>query len=202
MSNTKNGNDKVENLGNKIMDVEIIDTDNSDIKDIVITDEELQKSSKSFEKNNKKAEKLLQNEDKMERFLQRLEKKLKTIPLVGSSLAYVPMMISLVKMYIKKEYTEIPIGTMISIVAALVYVLSPIDIIPDVLPGGFIDDAFVITACLALIRSDMEDYKLWRTKNGLDIADLPDYDKINKDSDKINKFASIFLKGNSKGNKE
>ena len=54
----------------------------------------------------------------------------------------VPVMISLIKSYIEKEYTEIPLGTIIAVISALIYVVSPIDIIPDSIPGaGYIDGA-------------------------------------------------------------
>ena len=64
---------------------------------------------------------MLKDEDKMGRFLQRLEKKLKTVPMAGSSLTYVPMMISMVRMFIKKEYTVTPINSIVSIVTTLIY---------------------------------------------------------------------------------
>ena len=88
------------------------------------------------------AEVLLQDEDKMERFLQRLEKKLRIVPLVGDRLAVVPVMVSLLKNYYKKEYTDIPIGTILAIISALLYFVSPIDIVPDSVPAlGYFDDA-------------------------------------------------------------
>ncbi len=112
------------------------------------------------------AEKLLQDEDKMERFLQRLEKKLKTVPLVGNKLATVPIMASLLKSYIKKEYTDIPIGTIIAIISALIYFVSPIDIVPDSIPAlGYFDDAAVVAACWLLVESDVNEYSTWREKN-------------------------------------
>ena len=98
---------------------------------------------------------MLKDEDKMERFLQRLEKKLRVIPLAGNTLSDVPVMASLLRSFVKKEYTDIPIGTITAVVSALVYFVSPIDLIPDLLPGGYIDDAAVIGACLKLINSDV-----------------------------------------------
>ena len=78
----------------------------------------------------------------------------------------VPTLVSLVRNYIKKEYTEAPIGTIIAIVSALIYVLSPADAIPDFIPGvGYVDDALVIAACLKLIDSDLKEYQRWREKN-------------------------------------
>lgn len=90
-----------------------------------------QKALKELEKGYKEAEKLLENEDKLERFLQRLEKKLKIIPIAGDKLAVVPVMASLLKNYAEKEYTDIPIGTIIAIISALMYFVSPIDFVPD-----------------------------------------------------------------------
>lgn len=125
-----------------------------------------QTALEELEKGYDEAEKLLNDEDKMERFLQRLEKKLKTIPVAGSKLAVVPIMASLIRNYTKKEYTDIPIGTIISIISALIYFVSPIDIIPDSIPVlGYFDDAAVVAACWKLVESDVEEYIKWRDEN-------------------------------------
>ena len=125
-----------------------------------------EQAQKELKKGFKKAKELLKDDEKMEKFLQKLEKKLKVIPKVGTSLANVPTKISLVKSYIKKEYTEIPLGTIIALISALSYIVSPIDLIPDTIPGaGYLDDALVITACLKLVSSDIEDYQKWRKEN-------------------------------------
>lgn len=119
-----------------------------------------------LEKGYGKAEEILHNQDELERFLQRLEKKLKTVPLAGEKLATVPIMISLIKSYIQKQYTDIPIGTIIAIISALVYFLSPIDFVPDSIPVlGYFDDAAVVAACWKLVESDVEEYARWREVN-------------------------------------
>ncbi len=126
-----------------------------------------QKALKELEKGYKEAEKLLENEDKLERFLQRLEKKLKIIPIAGDKLAVVPVMASLLKNYAEKEYTDIPIGTIIAIISALVYFVSPIDFVPDSIPVlGYFDDAAVVAACWKLVQSDVDEYVEWRKENG------------------------------------
>ena len=120
-------------------------------------------AKKELENGYSKAEEILENPDKMERFLQRLEKKLKVIPIARKTLSMIPTLISLVKSYIQKEYTEIPIGTIAAVISALLYWLSPVDLIPDVIPGaGYIDDAAVIAVCLKLVGDDLEEYKKWR----------------------------------------
>ena len=131
-----------------------------------------QKAQKELERGYDEAKKILNDKDRLERLLQRLEKKLKVIPMVGDMLANVPVMVSLVRSYIKKEYTDIPIGTIIAIISAVVYIVSPVDIIPDFIPGmGYLDDAAVVVACLKLVGGDVEEYVKWRdeSKGAFDI---------------------------------
>lgn len=72
-------------------------------------------------------------------------------------------MILLVRNYIKKEYTEIPLGSIIAIISALIYVISPADLIPDNIPGiGYLDDAAVVAVCWNLVESDVREYQKWR----------------------------------------
>ena len=129
-------------------------------------------ADKELKKGYKKAEKLLDDPEKTEEFLQKLEKKLQEIPKIGNTLAMVPTLISLVRSYIKKEYKNVPLGTIIAIVSALLYVFVVLDFLPDTIPGlGYIDDALVITACLRLIRSDVDEYNRYREKNNKYIVD-------------------------------
>ena len=114
-----------------------------------------------------KAAALLKDGDKMERFLQQLENKLNLIPLVGDKLATVPILASLLRSYVKKEYQDIPTGSLLAIISALLYFVSPIDLIPDSIPLlGYTDDAAVVAVCWKLVWSDAEDYKKWRERTG------------------------------------
>jgi uncharacterized membrane protein YkvA (DUF1232 family) len=48
----------------------------------------------------------------------------------------------------------------------LLYVLNPLDLIPDFLPlVGQIDDAAVVAACLLMVRQDLHKYKKWKIGN-------------------------------------
>jgi len=137
--------------------------DISDEKMIEVLDEaEVQKR---FEQSQEKAKKLLEDRDKMDRFLERLERKLQHIPVVGGMLSEIPILIALVKAYIEKRYLDIPIGSIIAVVGALIYFLSPIDLLPDFFPAiGLVDDAAVIGVALKLVHDDVKEYKAWREK--------------------------------------
>lgn len=130
-----------------------------------------QRALAELEKGYDEAKKLLEDEDKTERFLQRLEKKLKTVPLAGEKLSYLPVMASLVRSFIKKEYTDIPIGSIIAIISALTYFLSPVDVMPDAIPViGYLDDAFVVATCWRLVESDVSEYLRWRDENNKTVS--------------------------------
>ncbi len=48
------------------------------------------------------------------------------------------------------------------VVFALAYILKPIDIIPDSLPViGQLDDAVVLSNCLAMLKKDLHAYRVW-----------------------------------------
>jgi len=130
----------------------------------------LDDATKALKSGYDKAEKMLKDDKEIERLLQRLEKKMKVVPMVGNHLATVPLMVSLLRSYVFGDYKDIPIGSIIAIVSALVYFVSPIDLIPDVIPGaGHIDDGLVVLACWNLVKSDADEYKEWRKKNNKEI---------------------------------
>ena len=126
-----------------------------------------EKVKEEYEKGFKEAKRLLKNPDKLEVLLQKLEKKLKVLPVVGNTFAIVPAMISLVRSYVKKEYTEVPLGTIVGIISALIYILSPIDLVPDAIPvAGYADDTAILLACLkAGAEDDIKDYQKWRDEH-------------------------------------
>ncbi len=110
-----------------------------------------------------KASAFLEDGGKMDQLLEQVEQKLETVPKAGVYLAEVPRMIALLKDYIQKDYTEIPKSTLIMIVAALLYLVNPKDIIPDKYIGvGLIDDAAVVAACIALTKKELDAYDAWK----------------------------------------
>ncbi len=127
------------------------------------SDEELQEQ---IQARSDEAKQILNDQDKLEHLLDRLERKLSKVPGIGNKLSNVPVLVSMLSAYARKEYTEIPFASMISITAALLYFVSPIDLIPDVLPGiGYVDDTAVILFATTMIQDDVEEYKAWRERN-------------------------------------
>lgn len=52
------------------------------------------------------------------------------------------------------------------IIAALIYLVNPMDIVPDMLLGiGFLDDISVFTYLIAKIKSEIDKYDEWSLRN-------------------------------------
>ena len=85
---------------------------------------------------------------------------------------------SLLKDRMAGQYTEMPWSVIAALVGALLYVLSPLDVIPDFIPvAGFLDDAAVFAAALAFAGRDLEKYRAWkREREGTIEAEWEDMD--------------------------
>lgn len=75
----------------------------------------------------------------------------------------VRLLISMIKDSFSGTYKHLPMWVIGSVVFALLYVLSPIDLIPDFIPVlGLMDDAVVLGLCLALAEKDIQKYQQWK----------------------------------------
>ncbi len=73
------------------------------------------------------------------------------------------MLFSMLRDYTTLRYTAVPWYIISSIGAALLYVISPLDLLPDFIPIiGYIDDATVLAICLNLVHKEILLYKIWK----------------------------------------
>src|SRR5512138_1582604 len=73
------------------------------------------------------------------------------------------MMTALIRDWRAGRYRRAMRWTIAAAAFALIYVINPFDIVPDVLPFvGAIDDASVVAACMFLIERDLFQYRDWK----------------------------------------
>ena len=117
-----------------------------------------------------KAQGLMNDPGQIDELLGQLQEKLKDLPAVAvDAFSNVPLMASMVKSYITKEYTDVSPKVVISLVSAFLYLVKQRDLIPDYIPVvGLADDLAVIAIALAINKPELEEYSAWREANGVD----------------------------------
>ncbi len=113
---------------------------------------------------NKKASELVNDKSKT---LSKIEEGLKIASANKGALSDVwsqlLLLFSLTKDYAKGSYVDIPKTTIVSVLAALLYFISPIDLVPDFIVGmGFLDDAFVLGFVYKRVSKELLKYQVWK----------------------------------------
>jgi uncharacterized membrane protein YkvA (DUF1232 family) len=151
-----------------------------------------EKARSALNAKEREAKELLKDAKKTDDLLGKAKKllnKIKKIPIIGDLVDDIATTIELIGDYVKGNYREIPVGIIVSALAAIIYLVSPIDLIPDVIPiVGFLDDAVVLAIVFAGgLSGELKKYREWKreTSSAKDLADLrgelEDKDELIKD---------------------
>ena len=85
---------------------------------------------------------------------------------LGSKAADIKLLWNMMIDYKEGRYPNVPWRLIGSIVFAFVYLLMPVDVIPDIIPIlGFTDDIAVFGLVLKSFEHDIEAYKAWREEH-------------------------------------
>ena len=106
------------------------------------------------------AQELLKNTSKLEEVLQQMEQKLKEIPKVGDALSRVPLMISMIRSYITKEYSVGAPKVIITLIAMFLRNFADLPVVIHAFAG--------IRACVCVLILNAV-LKLWKST----VIDLP-----------------------------
>lgn len=94
---------------------------------------------------------------------------LKAILSLPHLLKQIELLLNMVSDYFEARYQQVPLSTILSACFALVYFLSPIDLIPDfLLIIGYTDDFIVLSKVWKSIKLDLKNYLLWKKGNPRD----------------------------------
>lgn len=122
-------------------------------------------AQKIIKDNEGKANNIINDKKRFREFIEKVSKS-KGIEKIGYNCK---LLLSLLKDYFKGGYKDVPIFCILAIVGAFIYLLAPIDLIPDFVPVfGYVDDASVIAACIKLIEIDIRKYEEWKENQPID----------------------------------
>ena len=123
----------------------------------------MEQAQEELNKGIAEAEELVKNPSRVDEILVQLEEKLKGVPVIGSTLSDLPLMIAMIKAWIKKEYTVVSPKVIALLVAAILYLIKKKDIINDSVPIlGHLDDLAVLGLALKLSEKELQAFSEWR----------------------------------------
>src|SRR5215813_11149246 len=75
---------------------------------------------------------------------------------------YLLAMLRLLKAYATKRYQDISAENLLSVIVAVAYFVSPLDLIPDFVAGiGYLDDALIVRAVQRKVKTDLDHFMEW-----------------------------------------
>jgi uncharacterized membrane protein YkvA (DUF1232 family) len=78
---------------------------------------------------------------------------------------YLGLLFSMLLDSFKGRY-KLPKKTTLVLILAFLYLISPVDIFPDILPViGLVDDVAVMAFAFSFIKDDLENYRIWKMSN-------------------------------------
>ena len=108
----------------------------------------------------------IQNPERLRVLVKEAAKKASSLPkeTFKETWAYFQTMLRLIRAYYRGDYQEVPVTTLLVIIAAIIYVVNPLDLIPDWVPGlGFLDDAFIVAFAVRRTQRTLDDFMTWET---------------------------------------
>lgn len=128
-----------------------------------------EKIKEQIDKFSEKAKQLMEHPEKVSAVLEKataLCESLSELRIIGKHFKEASLVCSMLNDYICKRYTQIPTATVITLLAAVLYFVSPIDIIPDFLPlVGHLDDMIIFGFVQDAARADLKKYEKWKKEN-------------------------------------
>ena len=73
-------------------------------------------------------------------------------------------LLRLIRAYATGEYRAVSRDALVVIVAAVLYVVSPVDLVPDFLPAGLLDDATVLAFALRKVKDEVDAFLAWERR--------------------------------------
>ena len=75
----------------------------------------------------------------------------------------ITLLVALIIDYWYGKYNRVPWWTISAILLALLWILNPLDLVPDAIPLlGLLDDAAVVSLVMAMTDQDLADYRAWQ----------------------------------------
>lgn len=132
--------------------------------------------SRSFKRSMSQAEKYAKDVEKTTRLIERAMKKSeglsdKSLPEMWD---YFKALVRFIDAGVRRRYTAMPWSSLLLSLAGVIYLVSPIDFIPDFIPiAGFLDDVTILAYVIRQLKTDLDAFLVWERKQVPVVIDQP-----------------------------
>lgn len=112
-----------------------------------------------------KAKEYMGDSERMKELLSSASVKVKDNNQLAGMIDDIGLALNLARDFTKKNYNDVSKASIAAIVAGIIYLVNPMDIIPDFLFAGFLDDAAVLGYILSRVKDELEKYRSWKDSN-------------------------------------
>ena len=125
---------------------------------IKLTNKEKKEMLLQYENNKKDAIALIKSKDQVDKLLKKSQKVANALP-KQKEFKDIPVLLKIVKSYVLGDYKEMPTNIISSIVGALMYLVTPFDDTPILIPLDIVKkDSFIFKKCNKIIKNDFNKY--------------------------------------------
>ena len=96
----------------------------------------------------------------------KIEARINQIPALAEIWDDIKLCQNLIDDFYAGRYRDIPSSTVAILAFALLYLINPIELIPDVIPVlGYFNDALLIILAIKIAKDELTKYKSWKESN-------------------------------------
>lgn len=119
-----------------------------------------------------KANTIYYDDERITELISKVREKIENNEIFADVLDNIRTSIEMIVDWKNGEYTSLSKNTVIIVIIGFLYLLDPLDIVPDFLKKGFLDDIIVIIYLLKRIKSELNLYREWK-KNQIISIETP-----------------------------
>ena len=122
-------------------------------------------ASKRLKRFRNKAEAIVNEQGRLYDLLQKATQKMERVGrrTFGDTWDEVALLIELIQRWSTSEYKDVSKKTIVALVGAVIYLVTPFDAVPDFLLGwGYLDDLVILKFVIGQVRTELDKFRRWK----------------------------------------
>ena len=140
-----------------------------------LTKAEKKTVTQKYEEKKAQASQIISLPEKLDELFDKGQMLFDNLPVEIPALKNIPLFLSLINNYASGRYKDISVTSIVAVVAAVLYFVAPIDVVPEAtIPGiGYVDDAFVVDMVLKVVKKELKKFEEWKKNTTTTNSNLP-----------------------------